>query len=65
MSIQLSDLIRFLFTRERDFLFFIIKICSFDILDRASDCYWKILAERARIKLDDELRENRQVNYIC
>jgi hypothetical protein len=31
------------------------------ISDRASDCYWKILAERARLKLDDELRENRQV----
>jgi hypothetical protein len=34
------------------------------IKDRASDCYWKILAERARIKLDDELRENRQLHEL-
>ena len=33
----------------------------FSIIVRASDCYWKILAERARLKLDDQLRENRQV----
>ena len=31
------------------------------ILDRASDCYWRILAERARLKLDEQLQENRQV----
>ncbi|CAF3935744.1 unnamed protein product [Adineta steineri] len=34
------------------------------IKDRASDCYWKILAERARIKLDTELRENRQLHEL-
>ena len=33
----------------------------FTPIDRASDCYWTILAERARTKLDDCLRENRQV----
>lgn len=33
-----------------------------DFLERAADCVWKILAERARIKLDDQLRENQQVN---
>ena len=32
-----------------------------DILGQASDCYWKILAERARTKLDDQIQENRQV----
>jgi hypothetical protein len=41
----------------------IMETLIFDIIDRASDCYWKILAERARIKLDDQLRENRQVYY--
>jgi uncharacterized protein (DUF1778 family) len=34
------------------------------IQDRASDCYWKILAERTRIKLDDQLRENRQLHEL-
>ncbi|CAF2104574.1 unnamed protein product [Rotaria magnacalcarata] len=34
------------------------------IKDRASDCYWKILAERARIKLDDELKENQQLHEL-
>ncbi|CAF3248419.1 unnamed protein product [Rotaria socialis] len=34
------------------------------IKGRASDCYWKILAERARIKLDDELRENQQLHEL-
>ena len=35
----------------------------FDILERAPDCFWKIFAERTRIKLEDQLRENQQVNF--
>ncbi|UJR25394.1 hypothetical protein I4U23_006742 [Adineta vaga] len=34
------------------------------IKERASDCYWKVLAERARMKLDEELRENRQLHEL-
>ncbi|CAF1135696.1 unnamed protein product [Adineta ricciae] len=34
------------------------------IKERASDCYWKISAERARTKLDEELRENRQLHEL-
>lgn len=40
------------------------KTMTFDIADRASDCYWKILAERTRLKLDEELQENRQVRCL-
>ena len=32
--------------------------------ERAADCYWKIFAERTRIELDDQLRENQQVNFF-
>ncbi len=35
---------------------------NFDIIDQAPDFYWEILAERARIKLVDQLRENQQVD---
>lgn len=35
-----------------------------NILDRASDCYWRILAERARLQLEEKLRENRQVKSL-
>ncbi|CAM4858599.1 unnamed protein product [Rotaria socialis] len=51
--IQSKYLIRFLFI-----------YIAFNISCRASDCYWKILAERARIKLDDELRENQQLHEL-
>lgn len=30
----------------------------------ASDCYWKILAERARIQLEEQIRENRQLHEL-
>jgi hypothetical protein len=40
------------------------KNITFDIIDQTPDRYWEILAECARIKLDDELRENQQVFYL-
>jgi uncharacterized protein YeeX (DUF496 family) len=42
--------------REREFEEF-IRI-------HASDCYWKILAERARRQLEDQLRDNRQLHEL-
>ncbi|CAF0754154.1 unnamed protein product [Rotaria sordida] len=30
----------------------------------ASDCYWRILAERSRIKLEDQLQENQQLHEL-
>ncbi|CAF4778235.1 unnamed protein product [Rotaria sp. Silwood1] len=30
----------------------------------APDCYWQILAERTRIKLEGQLRENRQLHEL-
>ena len=39
--------------RQRSYLF--------SNLVHASDHYWKILAERARVRLEDQLRDNQQV----
>lgn len=50
-------------SRTRKFVFLIqLRTIFLDILERASDCTWKIFAERTRMKLDEQLQENQQVN---
>ncbi|CAF0852131.1 unnamed protein product [Rotaria sp. Silwood1] len=34
------------------------------VKSHAPDCYWQILAERTRIKLEGQLRENRQLHEL-
>lgn len=36
----------------------------FSVVVRARDCYWRLLAARARVQLDAQLEENRQVRPV-